>query len=509
MTPNIILKISAKATKMKINFQKIKQHLPIILILTLAVFLRIFFLAQYGDFWGDEMFSFTYSQKPWLDSIKFWLWETNPPLHLFLLKIWFYLVPASETTARLFSVTIGTTSVFFLYRLAHKIFNQKTALLTAFFLAVHPYHIFVSTTARTYTLLILLTILSVSFFYQIFIEKKKNKKNIFGYAFINLLLLFSHLTAVAVLLSELVALIIINRNEFINWIKIMIIPGIIWLAWMIPSLTYKISLSFFGTAWYFGLNKSGVNLIHTLQSIFQGPTNEYLGVLIIVAFFALLFLDIYKQKKTSNINLDIITLSIFVLIPFLLFTFIGMWNIKFFIVIMPWTVLLTAYLFDRYLPRPLTYLAIILLATQNLISLSQILPMNNWQTVNLYLTEKYNPTKKQLVIYEHLFDKMIIDRYYHAGISTVPYTESNQANQSIDYSIITTNYALYIRPEQEIKKWLDDNSIEKNDEIFLLHKGNLGVNINKILEERGWILADTFYPHLSEYTKLFHYVRNK
>lgn len=494
---------------MKINFNKIKQYLPITLILTLAVFLRIFFLSQYGDFWGDEMFSFTYSQKPWLDSIKFWLWETNPPLHLFLLKIWFYLVPANEITARLLSIIIGTASVFFLYKLTRKIFNQKIALLAAFFLAVHPYHIFVSITARTYALLILLSILSVTFFYQIFIEKNKNRKNFFGYAAINLLLLFSHLTAAVVLLSQIVALLIINRREFVSWIKIMIIPGIIWLAWMIPSLTYKISLSFFGTAWYFGLNKSGINLLHTLQSVFQGPNNKYLGGFIIIAFFVFLFLDIYKQKKTNKINPHIITFSTFILIPFLLFTFTGMWNIKFFIITMPWTVVLTAYLFNQYLPQSLTYIAIILLAAQNLIGLSQILPINNWQTVNNYLSQKYNTDQKQTVIYEHFFDKMLIDRYYQANIPAIPYTEGNQASQPVDYSIITTNYAMYIRPEQEIKKWLDDNNVEKNDEIFLLHKDDLGININKKLEERGWILVDTFYPRLLEYTELLHYVRNK
>lgn len=478
-------------------------------ILIIATSLRLLAILKYGDFWGDEIFSFTYSQKPWLDSIKFWLWETNPPLHLVLLKLWFYIVPATEFFARLLSLIIGVISVIFFYRLACKIFNEKIALLAAFFLSFHSYHIFISSTTRTYALLILLVILSADIFYRIFILNEKTKKNTLWFIVINSLMLFSHLTGAITLFAQLVALFILFRNQVVYWIKIVSIPITIWLFWIIPSLAFKISTSFFGTAWYFGLSNDWTNLIGTLQSIFQGPSNRYIGVSIIVTFLFLTFLNLYQQKKNNRLNTNFILLTIFILIPGLTFLLTGMWNIKFFIIILPWTVLLLIYLLDFYLHKTLLIILILsLLLWPGLARLSRVLPLNNWQTVNNYLSEKYNPTKKQIVIYEHFFDKMLIDRYYQGKMPIIPYTENNQENQPLDYAIITTNYAMYLRPKKEINDWLDKKIIEQNDEIFLLHKDSLGINVNKVLEDRGWKRQEEFYPHLLEYQEIILYVKS-
>ncbi|KKP59466.1 MAG: hypothetical protein UR53_C0002G0080 [Candidatus Magasanikbacteria bacterium GW2011_GWC2_34_16] len=487
-----------------------KNFLIFTFILIIATSLRLLAILKYGDFWGDEMFSFTYSQKPWLDSMKFWLWETNPPLHLLLLKLWFYIVPATEFFARSLSLIIGVISIIFFYRLSCQLFNEKIAFLASFFLSAHSYHIFISSTTRTYALLILLIILSTDLFYKIFILDKKTKKNIIWFVVINSLMLFSHLTGIITLFAQLVALFILFRRQIIYWIKIVSIPIAIWLAWIIPSLTFKISTSFFGTAWYFGLGNDWTNLVGTLQSIFQGPSNQYIGIGIIFSFLLITTFNLYQQKKTNKLNTNFILLTIFILVPGTTFALTGLWNIKFFIIILPWTILLLVYLLDFYLHKILlTLIVLCLLLWPGLTRLNKVLPLNNWQTVNDYLSGKYNPAKKQVVIYEHFFDKILIDRYYQGKISIIPYTEGDQENQPEDYAIITTNYAMYLRPEKEINDWLDKKAVEQNDEIFLLHKDSLGININKVLESRGWKRQEESYPHLLEYQEIILYVKSQ
>ena len=100
-----------------------RSKLALVTIILLALALRIFAIIQDGDFWFDAWFSFNYSQKPWLDSFKFWTWETNPPFHMVVLKFWFYIFPKNELFARLPSLIFGVTSIYFLL-LFRIIFNS-------------------------------------------------------------------------------------------------------------------------------------------------------------------------------------------------------------------------------------------------------------------------------------------------------------------------------------------------------------------------------------------------
>src|SRR3989338_2049111 len=101
-----------------------KKFLPIVLTLLLATALRLFTLFGVGDFIWDEMFSFVYSQKPWLASFQFLLLETNPPLHLLTLKLWWYIFPENEFFSRLPSFLFGVGTVFAVYIAGKNFFNK-------------------------------------------------------------------------------------------------------------------------------------------------------------------------------------------------------------------------------------------------------------------------------------------------------------------------------------------------------------------------------------------------
>ena len=95
--------------------QKILNYLPLIIIIMFAFILRLITILKLGPFYFDEAFSFSYSQKPLLISLKYWLWETNPPLHMVFLKSWLQIFPADEFWARIPSLIFGTASIYYIY----------------------------------------------------------------------------------------------------------------------------------------------------------------------------------------------------------------------------------------------------------------------------------------------------------------------------------------------------------------------------------------------------------
>ena len=183
-----------------------KIYWPIAFILIVAFLLRLAMILRMGPFFFDEMFSFTYSQQPWILSIKYWLWETNPPLHMVFEKLWFYVFPANEFWARLLSTIFGTASVWVIFILGKNVFSKKTAILAATLLALTPYQIFQSAINRTYSLLILLSLISVYYFFKIFLSKNNTNKDRIIFILTNTLLVLTHITSLYIIFTQILIL---------------------------------------------------------------------------------------------------------------------------------------------------------------------------------------------------------------------------------------------------------------------------------------------------------------
>ena len=478
------------------------------LILTLAVILRMAAILNYGHFWDDEMFSFIYSQKPWLDSLKFWLWETNPPLHLLILKLWFYVFPSTEFFARLPSLLAGVLNVYFIFVLGKKMFNEKIGLLSALLLALWPYHIFLSATARGYAFLLLFALLSVNFFHDIFILNQTTVKKYFWFGLFNLLLLYTHLTGLAIILTPAVFILIFKRKDLKLWLKINLLPALLWLVWAVPSFYSKTGAATLNNAWFLNLSQGPLDIIRSLNPLFGGPSWWPYSLILIILILTGAIIVFLKQTKLKTINTNFVFTNLLIWLPLLGAGIFGLWNIKFFVITLPFLVLLVAYLLNQHLRSVfLTILLTITICLPGLYGLNQILPVQNWDTVNNYLRSKTN-NQKQVLIYNNFILKPQFDRYYQSPIPTLTYYPYQG---DWDYNYISKNYLRWQHPSAEIKKWLMENNIEANQSrvlgIFLLEEANLGVDISKILKQAGWILKDSFKPRLLGKRIIYHYVK--
>lgn len=463
--------------------QKFKKYFPIAIILIAAFFLRLLILFKYGDLWSDEWFSLTYSQKPWYPSLtKFWIWETNPPLHMIFLKTWFYIAPVTEFWARTSSTVISLFSIATLYILNKKLFNEKIALVSAGIFSITPVHLFFSATVRTYSLLLLFTIISTYYFFTIFYFQEKTKKNILLFILFTTFLLYTHLTATLVLASQLIALLITNRAQIKQWIIQILLPAIFLSIWAIPSLAYKLTFNTVQNGWFFNIKGNYLDTIEKIASLFIGYTNWKIGILALLAFCYGTYLLIKKQRESNQHN-TIIVVYILFLFPICCALLLNLLNIKFFLITLPWSITLTAYLLYTFDRKYIGHTVICILLIINGLYLYNSLPLNNWQPVDSYINQRYNSSTKQLIIYNSFTQKHEVDHYLTVQIPAYAYAP---LNTDWDNYLITNNYLRYIHPDSEIKEWLSDYQIDTFQEIILLDDKDVGIDIAPILLQQNW-----------------------
>ena len=141
----------------------------LILILSLAFALRLFHLAE-KEMWYDEAFAVLYAEKG-LASIIYGTVtpvegaaaDIHPLLYYFFLHGWMS-VGQSPLVVRFPSLVFGLLSICLVFRIGTELFDTKVGVLACVLAAIAPFHIWYSQEARMYSLLCLLTLLSIYWF---------------------------------------------------------------------------------------------------------------------------------------------------------------------------------------------------------------------------------------------------------------------------------------------------------------------------------------------------------
>jgi 4-amino-4-deoxy-L-arabinose transferase-like glycosyltransferase len=456
-------------------------------ILIVSVILRLMAVFKYGNFWDDEMFSFIYSQKPWPEGLKLWFWETNPPLHLLVLKIWFFIFPATEFFARLPSVLAGSAAVYAVYRLGRDMFSEKTAYIAAFFLALHPYHIFWSATSRVYAIYMLLAICSVWFFYRIYFINNSRRDRRWG-AVINLLLIFAHLSSVFLLAGEFIALIVFKgKKAAIDWIKLNIVPGLIGFVWISASLIIKTGNDL-GQAWFLNIVHTFKSAINPLVNIIAGQYPIYAGTALVAAAIILLVFTTIKKIRAKDINFAVLLLI--ALIPIVLSFACRVWHIKFFMGVLPLIVLaLSESLSIIFKKTTFAFIIIFAVCAFGLYRLWFTLPLTDWGSVAKYYSE--NTDDKTAFVYNNYILKSQVDRYLPEGIAQSAVALPLYENMSWDDMVVKKNYLFTLLSENKKDEWYEKNNLDDYGRIVLLQGEYDYMNkLNTVVEEHGWTLRD-------------------
>ena len=197
---------------MKTNPHK-HETLFITLIISFGLVLRGFNI-NFNDFWSDEMVSFYLSNPKleFLETIKLIFASNLTVTFEILLKFFHKIFGYNFEYSRYLTLLLSILSIFYFYRLIKNNKSYYSAILGIILLSINIYHIRYSVELRSYTLTFLLIIILLNIiFYQGKIREFKNFLSYLLVFILSILMLFSHAYSIIVIAS-------INFYIFLLWV---------------------------------------------------------------------------------------------------------------------------------------------------------------------------------------------------------------------------------------------------------------------------------------------------
>lgn len=223
------------------------KNIICILIFILGIGVR-FYYSVLDSYWFDEQISF-YISNPVLTLDEFfkrnYLLDKSPFFFNYLLKNWFAFFEYNPSIGRLFSVFNGVLSLIAFFYLSKKILKNNYLILLLFLSSFNIFLISYSAETRPYSLVVLLSLIQIIFFYELYFIKYKFFKQI-SFIFISLILLYTHPFTFILLLSEIFYVLIFTKKNkfFINFFLIFFIYLFSQYNYLLTLFNYNPPISF-------------------------------------------------------------------------------------------------------------------------------------------------------------------------------------------------------------------------------------------------------------------------
>lgn len=224
-------------------------------ILLVGVVLRLWGVGV-ESFWQDESWSWMLirgTPGELLETLQHQ--DAHPPLYYLILQGWSGFVGTSEAGLRSLSALFGILSLPLMFRFATRFGRAATGLFAMLFLALNPYHVYFSQEARSYSLLVLLCLLSLELLYGAVHSPRRWKW--IALTLVTAALPYTHYMGAFFLLAECGAVLLLARDHpgilnrfalmgagafalFLPWLRVAgshltMIEGSFW----IPSPTWR------------------------------------------------------------------------------------------------------------------------------------------------------------------------------------------------------------------------------------------------------------------------------
>ncbi|MBW2976553.1 glycosyltransferase family 39 protein [Candidatus Woesearchaeota archaeon] len=272
----------------------------IILIFALSFIIRVYNLEA-ENIWADEGLTIYNAHLPISHNIKWSLDMAYFPLYHVILSLWEKIFGLHAFSMRFLSVIFGTLSVYMTYQLGSLMFNRRIGLCSAVIMALSPFNVYYSQEARVYSLFVLLSLLSIYYYFK-YTHSYENK-HLLMYGIFTLLMLNSHAAAIFVLIFQNCYHLLFIRKYFKKWIFTQSIVFILFLPLLYLVIDRMMELSDY-------LTFSKPNLLTLIRTfyMFSSGTTYKLESLIIGAALSIIFsllillslFSMYKEIKNEN-----------------------------------------------------------------------------------------------------------------------------------------------------------------------------------------------------------------
>ena len=206
------------------------------LIMLLGLVLRLCCITTEG-FWFDELIIWRQSQLTPSELIHEMIYEdVHPPLYQLLVYGWTRLFGADELWLRLPSTIFGVAAIYFAFRLGRRLIDEKIALLAALFVATSNFAVYYSQEARSYSLLLMLSLSTVWLWFE---AREEGRLSVWlAYGLSGLLLAYTH--AFGILLLVYLVLVWLGLRwrgaqrewSFKRWLMVHVAMGLLYLPWL-------------------------------------------------------------------------------------------------------------------------------------------------------------------------------------------------------------------------------------------------------------------------------------
>ena len=184
-----------------------------------------------GSFWYDEIFSVFHSQKPFRNITHVSKWDVAPPFYYYLLHVWMKFFGMSEVSVRMLSVLFSSFAGAALFAFTYKHYNKDTSVLVSVLYISSNILFFYSQEARTYSLLVLFSVVSSYAFFELY--QRPNLMIAILLGVINWAAIFSQYIFVIIpLIQGVFILIHFRRKPFVFYIISGIISLLIFNKWL-------------------------------------------------------------------------------------------------------------------------------------------------------------------------------------------------------------------------------------------------------------------------------------
>lgn len=157
---------------------KNKTFLKLFIIFVIAILLRFWFIDKPEGLWNDEYVGwFIASKNSFSDFINLISKNCHTPLYYIFLRFWLNIFPDTDISLRISSVLMSLLTIIALFFAGKEYKNQNTGVLCAFFASMSSFYIYFAQEVRLYSLLALISSLTV---YSCIKLLKQGKKRYFA-----------------------------------------------------------------------------------------------------------------------------------------------------------------------------------------------------------------------------------------------------------------------------------------------------------------------------------------
>lgn len=334
------------------RLSRLTVSILLLLIVIAGLILRLHLLTR-RDLWDDEAASVIFAQLPWSSFLKtMWNYEANMSFYYLLLRGWLHF-GHSEGMIRSLSVLFGVALLPATYILGKRLFGEKQGIISAALSAVNLFQIRYSQEARSYSLVMLLSVISMLCFLNA-VETPQKKRHWFAYAVVSAIGVYTHFFFYLVIMAQWVWFALVRPVR--EW------KAILWTFAGFVVLTAPVNL--------FLLTKNHGQLSWvprpTFAFVLKCATffTGYGGRALLTVYVALCLLAVFASYFAANYAYPILTedrrvnlIALWLVLP------IGLMIAVSFV---------TPVFFDRYMA--ISAPALVLLAGKGLLDLNRLLP---------------------------------------------------------------------------------------------------------------------------------------